>query len=137
MTRIDTAPEAAIWLPPSGDGEMAALSNAELGARLDDLFRFRAALDGHIVQLLGEAERRGAHYEDGATSAAAWAAERFQVSMPSARALVRVAQKAWDVPQLVGALQAGEISFDKLRAVAEAAAPRRKESCWTRPATVR
>jgi hypothetical protein len=36
---------------------------------------------------------------------------------------VRVAQKAWDVPQLVEALQAGEITFDKLRAVAEAATP--------------
>jgi hypothetical protein len=91
--------------------------------RLDDLFRFRAALEGHIVQLLGEAERRGAHYEEGATSAAAWTAERFHVSTPSARTLVRVAQKAWDVPQLVGALQAGEISFDKLRALAEAATP--------------
>jgi hypothetical protein len=34
-----------------------------------------------------------------------------------------VAQKAWDVPQLVGALQAGEISFDKLRAVAETVTP--------------
>jgi hypothetical protein len=87
------------------------------------LFRFRSALEGHIVQLLGEAERRGAHYDDGATSAAAWTAERFQVSTPSARALVRVAQKAWDVPLLVGALQSGEISFDKLRAVAETATP--------------
>jgi hypothetical protein len=34
-----------------------------------------------------------------------------------------VAQKAWDVPQLVGALQAGEISFDKVRALADAATP--------------
>jgi hypothetical protein len=75
------------------------------------------------VQLLGEAERRGAYYDDGATSAASWTAERFQVSTPSARALVRVAQKAWDVPQLVEALKAGEISFDKLRAVAGAATP--------------
>jgi len=121
MTRIETAPEAAMALPPIGDSVMAAMSTAELGARLDDLFRFRSALDGHIVQLLGEAERRGAHYDDGATSAAAWTAERFQISTPSARTLVRVAQKAWDVPQLVAALQAGEISFDKLRAVAEAA----------------
>ena len=123
MTRIETAPEAALSLPPIGDSVMAAMSNAELGARLDDLFRFRSALEGHIVQLLGEAERRGAHYDDGATSVAAWAAERFQISSPSARTLVHVAQKAWDVPQLVGALQAGEISFDKLRAVAEAASP--------------
>ncbi|HUE08999.1 MAG TPA: DUF222 domain-containing protein [Acidimicrobiales bacterium] len=123
MTRIEIAPEAALSLPPIGDAVMAAMSTAELGARLDDLFRFRSALDGHIVQLLGEAERRGAHYEEGATSATAWTAERFHVSTPSARALVRVAQKAWDVPQLVGALQSGDISFDKLRALSEAATP--------------
>jgi hypothetical protein len=123
MTRIETAPDAVLTLPPIGNSAMAAMSNAELGMRLDDLFQFRAAIDGHIVQLLGEAERRGAHYEEGATSAAAWTAERFHVSTPSARTLVRVAQKAWDVPQLVGALQAGEISFDKLRALAEAATP--------------
>lgn len=123
MTRIETAPDAALSLPAIGDDVMASMSNAELGARLDDLFRFRAALDGHIVQLLGEAERRGAHFEDGATSAATWAAERFQISTPSARTLVRVAQRAWDVPRMVGALQAGEISFDKLRAVVEAASP--------------
>ncbi|HEX4162358.1 MAG TPA: DUF222 domain-containing protein, partial [Acidimicrobiales bacterium] len=123
MTRIETAPEAVLSLPPLGNSVIAAMSNADLGERLDDLFRFRSALEGHIVQLIGEAERRGAHYDDGATSAAAWAADRFQVSTPSARALVRVAQKAWDVPQLIGALQAGEISFDKLRAVAETATP--------------
>jgi hypothetical protein len=123
MTRIETAPDAVLTLPPIGDTVMAAMSNAELGMRLDDLFRFRAALEGHIVQLLGEAERRGAHYDEGATSAAAWTAERFHVSTPSARTLVRVAQKAWDVPRLVGALQAGEISFDKLRVLAEAATP--------------
>jgi hypothetical protein len=34
-----------------------------------------------------------------------------------------VAQKAWDVPQLVGALTAGEISFDKLRVLSDVAAP--------------
>jgi hypothetical protein len=123
MPRIETAPEATLSLPPIGNSVMAAMSNAELGTRLDDLFRCRAALEGHIVQLLGEAERRGAHYDDGATSAAAWTAERFQVSTPSARTLVRVAQKAWDVPQLLEALQAGDISLDKLRAVAEVATP--------------
>ena len=123
MTRIKTAPEAVLTLPPVGNSEMAALSNAELGERLDNLFRFRAAVEGHIVELLGEAERRGTHYDDGATSAAAWTAERFHVSTPSARTLVRVAQKAWDVPQLIGALQAGEISLDQLRAVSEAATP--------------
>jgi hypothetical protein len=123
MTRIEPAAEATLSLPAVGDGAVAALSNDELGARLDDLFRLRSALDGHIVQLLGEAERRESYRDDGATSAAAWAAERFDLSKPGARALVRVAQKAWDVPCLVGALQAGEISFDKLRVLSPVATP--------------
>ena len=67
MLRIETAPEATLSLPPIGNSVMAAMSNAELGTRLDDLFRFRAALEGHIVQLLGEADRRGAHYDDGSS----------------------------------------------------------------------
>ena len=123
MTQIATDAEAELSLPPVDNSAIAAMSTAEVGARLDQLFRFRSAIEGHIVQLLGEAERRGAHYEDGATSAAAWTTERFQMSRSSARTLVRVAQRAWDVPQLVGALQAGDISFDKLRALAEAASP--------------
>jgi hypothetical protein len=123
MTRIEPAAEATLSLPAVGDGVVAALSNDELAARLDDLFRLRSALDGHIVQLLGEAERRESYRDDGATSAAAWAAERFDLSKPGARALVRVAQKAWDVPCLVAALQAGEISFDKLRVLSPVATP--------------
>lgn len=123
MTRIETAPEAVLSLPPMGHAVMAAMSNAEVGERLDDLFRFRAALEGHIVELLGEAERRGAHHDDGATSAATWLSERFQISNPSARNFLKVARKAWDLPQLVGAVQAGEITFDKLRSVTDAATP--------------
>ncbi|HEY6472564.1 MAG TPA: DUF222 domain-containing protein [Acidimicrobiales bacterium] len=123
MTRIEPAAKPTLSLPAVGDGALAALSNDDLGARLDDLFRLRSALDGHIVQLLGEAERRESYRDDGATSASAWAAERFDLSKPGARALVRVAQKAWDVPCLVAALQAGEISFDKLRVLSPVATP--------------
>jgi hypothetical protein len=123
MTRIERAPEVVLSLPATSNASMAAMSNADLGAHLDDLFRRRAALEGNIVQLLGEAERRQTYRDDGATSAAAWIAERFELSMSGARALVHVAQKAWDVPQLVGALQSGEISFDKLRAVSDVATP--------------
>jgi hypothetical protein len=123
MTRVEQAPEPVLSLPATSDASMAAMSNAELGVRLDDLFRLRAALEGHIVQLVGEAERRQAYRDDGATSAAAWMAERFELSMARARTMVHVAQKAWDIPQLVNAVQAGEISFDKLRAVSDVATP--------------
>ncbi len=73
--------------------------------------------------LTGEISRRQAFREDGATSAEAWAAKRFGVSTPTARALTHVGEKAWDLPHLVGSLCAGDMSFDKVRAVADVATP--------------
>jgi hypothetical protein len=105
------------------DAEVADLSNEQLGGRLDDLFRLRSAVEGRIVVLLGEADRRQAFREDGATSAETWAVERFSVGVPSARALTQVAGKVWDLPHLTEALKDGEITFDKLRAVADVASP--------------
>lgn len=103
--------------------DVAGMSNEQLAAHLDGLFRLRSAVDGRVLVLLGEAERRQAFRDDGATSAENWAVERFSVAVPTARALVRVAEKAWDLPQLTEALQEGEITFDKLRVVAEVATP--------------
>ncbi|HEX4175022.1 MAG TPA: DUF222 domain-containing protein [Acidimicrobiales bacterium] len=103
--------------------DVAGMSNEQLAGNLDGLFRLRSAVDGRILVLLGEAERRQAFREDGATSTENWAVERFSVAVPTARALVRVAEKAWDLPQLTEALKDGEITFDKLRAVADVATP--------------
>jgi hypothetical protein len=99
------------------------MSNEQMAGHLDGLFRLRSAVDGRILVLLGEAERRQAFRDDGATSAENWAVERFDVAVPTARALVHVAEKAWDLPQLTEALKEGEISFDKLRAIADVATP--------------
>jgi Domain of unknown function (DUF222) len=103
--------------------DVAGMSNEQLAGNLDALFRLRSAVDGRILVLLGEAERRQAFRDDGATSAENWAVERFCVAVPTARALVRVAEKAWDLPQLTEALKDGEITFDKLQAIAEIATP--------------
>ncbi len=103
--------------------DVAGMSNEQLAGHLDGLFRLRAAVEGRIVVLLGEAERRQAFRDDGATSAENWAVERFSVAVPTARALVHVAEKAWDLPQLTEALKEGEITFDKLRALADVATP--------------
>jgi hypothetical protein len=104
-------------------GDVAGLSNEQLAAHLDGLFRLRAAVEGRIVVLLGEAERREAFRDDGATSAENWAVQRFGVAVPTARALVHVAERAWDLPQLTEALKDGEITFDQLRALADVATP--------------
>jgi hypothetical protein len=78
---------------------------------------------GRFVVRLGEVERRQSFQDDGATSAAAWTAERFGVSAATARAYVQVGAKAPDIPHLVGSMVAGEVSLDKVRAVAEVATP--------------
>ena len=104
-------------------GSAASLSDAAIRERLDQLFRQKAALDGAIVVLLGEVGRRQAYRDEGATSADTWAVERFGVSAPTARAYVGLAEKAWDIPHLVGGLCAGELSFDKVRTIAPAATP--------------
>ena len=124
---------------PLGAGFVSALSNEELATRLDGLFRQRAAVDGAIVELLGEVDRRESFRDEGATSAEPWLAERFGVSQPTARAYVHVARRAFDLPHLVAGLCAGELSFDKLRAVADTATPEtdRDVTARARECTVR
>jgi hypothetical protein len=124
MAQTTTPPASAL-----GAGGVAGLSNQALrdllrGADLDDLFRIRNSVDGRIVEKLGDAGRQEAFRDDGATSPESWVVERFGVSMSTARALTHVAEKASDMPQLVGSLCAGDLSFDKMRAVADVATPK-------------
>ncbi len=99
------------------------MSDSQIRAHLDLLFRQKAAVEGAIVVLLGEVDRRQAYRAEGATSAEAWAVERFGVSTPTARAYVHLSEKAWDIPHLIGGLCAGDLSLDKVRAVAGVATP--------------
>jgi Domain of unknown function (DUF222)/HNH endonuclease len=100
---------------------VAAESNEELASHLAEDFSLMSGAQARFVVRLGEFERRQGFQDEGATSLESWTAERFGVSMPSARAYARVGEKAWDLPHLVGSLGAGEISFDKVRALAEVA----------------
>jgi hypothetical protein len=118
MAQTPTPPASAL-----GAGGVAGLSNEELGAYGDDLFRQQASIDGRIVEFLGEVSRRESFRDEGATSTQAWASERFAVSAPTARAYTHVAERAGDLPKLVGALREGDITFDQLRAVADVATP--------------
>jgi hypothetical protein len=106
---------------------VAATSKEELWSDLDELFRLREATEGKIAVRLGETDRRQAFRDEGATSTAQWATERYGISTATARALTRVGEKAWDLPHLVGALCAGDISLDKVRAVADVATPETDE----------
>jgi hypothetical protein len=102
---------------------VAAESNEELAAGMEADFAQMTAAQGRFVVRLGEFNRRQGFADEGATSAEAWAAERFGVSTPTARALTQVGDKAWDMPHLVGSLCTGEVSLDKVRAVAQVVTP--------------
>ena len=82
-----------------------------------------SAAQARFLVRLGEYDRRQAFRDEGATSLESWTAERFGVSTPTARAYAHVGEKAWDIPQLVGSLFAGDLSFDKVRVLADVATP--------------
>ena len=102
---------------------VATESNDELAAALEEDIRRMTAAQGRILVRLGEVCRRRAYRDEGATSVEPWAVERLGLSVPTARALSHVGEKASDIPHLVGALLAGQITFDKLRAMADVATP--------------
>ena len=104
-------------------GAVAAESNEELAAGLEEDFRQMTAAQGRILVRLGEFDRRQGFRDEGATSVEAWTTERFGVSAPTARALAHVGEVAWNLPHLVGAFAGGTLSFDKVRALADVATP--------------
>ena len=58
-------------------------------------------------------------------------AERYGVSASRARAYVHVGEKVFDTPHLLGALSGGDLSFDKVRVVADVATPESdRELCY-------
>ena len=99
------------------------MSAEERRAYLDGAFVRMKAAQGEIVAALGEVDRCQDYRGDGATSVETWVVQRYGLSVASARGLVHPAKKAWDIPHLVGALSAGDLSLDKVRAVADVATP--------------
>ncbi len=126
--KADTATDAdpvtvSVRLGPFSNAELAAFSDDEALNQLEHAARVRSALDGQIVQLGGEIQRRQAFRERGATSLAAYLAGRCGFSAASARALAHVGERLFDLPHLQHALSSGELSFDQVRAVVGAAEP--------------
>jgi Domain of unknown function (DUF222) len=109
--------------PPLDLATVARMTGEELASQLEAWHRVRAVADGNVVQLLGEVMRREEFRSDGATSPEDWQVERFGLSVASARNYGRVAERAMDLPHLTGALCAGDISLDKMRAVVGLATP--------------
>ena len=109
--------------PPLRSDLITTLSNEELTAALEEAFKAKTAAEGRFIFYLGEAARRETFRDYGATSTECWTVERFGVSKATARSLTHVGEMARDLPHLVGSLCAGDLSFDKVRAVVDVATP--------------
>ena len=99
----------------------AAESNDALAAGMKEDWRQISAAQARFIVRLAESNKREMFRDDGATSPEAWVAECFGTSVPTARSLSLVADKAPELPHLVGSLGDGDISFDKVRAVVDVA----------------
>ena len=117
---------------------VAAMSKEERRARLDRALRSIAAAEGEVLAIVGEVDRNQDYRDDGATSTEAWLAERYGVSAP-ARVYAHLGEKAQDLPHLLGALSGGDLSFDKVRVVADVATPEtdRQLCCQAKEHSVR
>jgi hypothetical protein len=119
MAETTTTKEA-----PFGAGIISATSaesNNVLAAGMKEDWRQINAAQARFIVRLAESNKREMFREDGATSPEAWVAECFGVSVPTARSLSHVAEKAPELLHLVGSLCEGDISFDKVRAVVDVA----------------
>jgi hypothetical protein len=99
----------------------SAESNDALAAGMKEDWRQINAAQARFIVRLAESNKRKMFRDEGATSPEAWVAECFGISVPTARSLSLVAEKAPELPDLVGSLSAGDISFDKVRAVVDVA----------------
>jgi len=103
--------------------DVAKMSNEEIMEEAAETSRLLASKAGRMVQLTGELDRRQGWRAEGATSLEAWIVERCGVSVPTARAWAHVAERLFELPHLAAGLSDGELSFDKVRAVVDAATP--------------
>lgn len=98
-------------------------STQELMAEAERLSAQIASMTGLLVDIVGELDRREGWRSEGATSGAAWAAQRLGVSEGTGRQMSEVGRRLWDLPYLSQELRDGALTFDKVRVVAGMATP--------------
>jgi hypothetical protein len=103
--------------------ELAKRSNQELMDVIAASATQMASLAATVLQHAGELDRREGWRDDGATSLVDWLVARLGVSKSTARAYAHLSERLFDLPHLMAGLASGDLSFDKVRAVADSATP--------------
>ena len=102
---------------------VAAESNEELASGLAQDFAQMSSAQARFLVRLGEFERRQGYRDDGATSLESWTAERFGRLGAERSGLCPCRGEGLGHPSPRRFAVQGEISFDKVRALADVATP--------------
>lgn len=113
----------SLQLGPLSNSALAKMNDEQLRDDLERTSRAREALAGRTSQLAAEIARRQAFRAKGATSIESYLVGQLGISRAAARALAVVGEKLSDLPELQASLSAGDLSFDKVRVVADVADP--------------
>jgi len=93
------------------------LSNDRLEQELAASAAARSRLDAHDLEILEVLDRRQVATADGCRSLSEWTASRLDVSLETAKSLVRTMRRTSHRPDLREGLASGEVSFDRVEAL--------------------
>lgn len=102
-------------------------STESLTRCLTQLHGLHNAILREMLAVTAVVERRGAHTADGCKTTAAWLRAHLGLSIRTSTAWAETATALADLPYLASTFASGEISFDKLAAVARLASPESDE----------
>ena len=105
------------------DVDLATLSTETLMGLAADSSARIAREKARYLRYTAEIGKREGWRTEGATSLEAWMVERCGDSQASARSYAHVGEQLEDLPELTAGLAAGELTFDKVRAVVDVATP--------------
>ena len=103
--------------------QLSKHSNRELMDVIAESAKQMASLAATVVQHAGELDRREGWRDDGASSLEGWLVARLGVSTSTAKAYAHLSERLFDLPHLTAGLDNGDLSLDKVRAVADSATP--------------
>jgi hypothetical protein len=99
----------------------ATATNLELFTQADELIGTLNSTQGRLLEIVGEVDRRQAFREEGATSTAAWLAERVGLAESTARTWVQTAEQLYERPLVAEAITDGSLTLDKAKAALQLA----------------
>lgn len=103
-----------------GVSDLDALSDDELLECYAGLRRDANRIEAEALRVLAAIEQRGAHEQEGFLSASSWAIHRCREAEGRAHLRARVARRLRQMPATAGSFAAGELDFDRVRALVEA-----------------